>query len=142
MRYVSTRGQAPVRDFAGVLLAGLAEDGGLFVPESWPALSATEWRALRGLPYPDLSAHLLSLFIGDAVPDAALRAICRASYAGFGHPAVVPLIQLDTSLFVQELFHGPTLAFKDLALQVVGRLFDRVLAERDERVTIIGDRPV
>ncbi len=138
MRYISTRGQAPARDFAGVLLAGLAEDGGLFVPETWPALSAGEWRALRGRPYADLAAHLLGLFIGDAVPEPALRAICREAYAGFGHPAVVPLVQLDTALFVQELFHGPTLAFKDLALQVVARLFDRVLAERDERVTIIG----
>ena len=138
MRYVSTRGQASVRDFAGVLLAGLAEDGGLYVPETWPALSADEWRALRGLPYPALAARLLAPFIGDAVPAPALEAICRDAYAGFGHPAVVPLVQLDTGLFVQELFHGPTLAFKDLALQVVGRLFDRVLAERRERVTIIA----
>ncbi len=138
MRYVSTRGQAPVRDFAGVLLAGLAEDGGLYVPEAWPALSGDEWRALRGLPYAALAARLLAPFIGATVPASALEAICREAYASFGHPAVVPLIQLDTALFVQELFHGPTLAFKDLALQVVGRLFDRVLAERDERVTIIA----
>ena len=138
MRYISTRGQAPARDFAGVLLAGLAEDGGLYVPESWPALSAAEWRELRGLPYPALAARLLGPFVGEAVPEAALEAICRDAYAGFGHPAVVPLVQLDTSLFVQELFHGPTLAFKDLALQILGRLFERVLAERDERVTIIG----
>ncbi len=138
MRYISTRGQAPVRDFAGVLLAGLAEDGGLYVPESWPALSAAEWRGLRGLPYPALTARLLGPFVGDAVPESALEAICRDAYAGFEHPAVVPLVQLDTSLFVQELFHGPTLAFKDLALQVLGRLFERVLAERDARVTIIG----
>jgi threonine synthase len=138
MRYISTRGQAPVRDFAGVLLAGLAEDGGLYVPETWPTLSAEEWRGLRGLPYPALAARLLGPFVGDAVPQPALEAICRDAYAGFAHPAVVPLVQLDASLFVQELFHGPTLAFKDLALQVLGRLFDRVLAERDERVTIVG----
>ncbi|HEY5299755.1 MAG TPA: threonine synthase [Acetobacteraceae bacterium] len=138
MRYVSTRAQAPARDFAGVLLAGLAEDGGLYVPETWPTLSPDEWRALRGLPYPALAARLLAPFVGDAVPTDALEAICRDAYAGFDHPAVVPLVQLDTSLFVQELFHGPTLAFKDLALQVLGRLFDRVLAERDARITIVG----
>jgi len=138
MRYISTRGQAPVRDFAGVLLAGLAEDEGLYVPEAWPALSGDEWRALRGLPYPALAARLLAPFVGAAVPTSALEAICREAYAGFSHPAVVPLIQLDSTLFVQELFHGPTLAFKDLALQVVGRLFDRVLAERDEHVTIVA----
>ncbi|MEO9189017.1 MAG: threonine synthase [Acetobacteraceae bacterium] len=138
MRYVSTRGQAPVRDFAGVLLAGLAEDGGLYVPETWPTLSPAEWRALRGLPYPALAARLLSPFVGDVVPTDALEAICRDAYADFNHPAVVPLVQLETGLFVQELFHGPTLAFKDMALQVLGRLFDRVLAERDARITIVG----
>ena len=138
MRYVSTRAQAPVRDFAGVLLAGLAEDGGLYVPETWPTLSPAEWRGLRGLPYPALAARLLAPFVGDAVPADALEAICRDAYAGFDHPAVVPLVQLDTSLFVQELFHGPTLAFKDVPLQVLGRLFDRVLTERDARITIVG----
>ncbi|MEO8713598.1 MAG: threonine synthase, partial [Acetobacteraceae bacterium] len=138
MRYISTRGQAPVRDFAGVLLAGLAEDGGLYVPETWPVLSPAEWRALRGVPYPALAARLLSPFVGDAVPPDALEAICRDAYAGFTHPVIVPLVQMETGLFVQELFHGPTLAFKDLALQVLGRLFDRVLAERDARITIVG----
>ncbi len=138
MRYVSTRGQAPRRDFAGVLLAGLAEDGGLYVPETWPALSAEEWRRLRSLPYPALAARLLALFMGDAMPSAGVEAICEDAYAAFGHPAVVPLVQLETSLFVQELFHGPTLAFKDMAMQVLGRLFDRILAERAAQVTIIG----
>ena len=118
MRYVSTRGQAPVRDFAGVLLAGLAEDGGLYVPESWPRLSFADWRAMRGLPYPALAARIMQPFVGDAMPAEALAALCHDAYAGFGHPAVVPLQQLETSLFVQELFHGPTLAFKDMALQV------------------------
>jgi threonine synthase len=138
MRYISTRGQAPVRDFAGVLLAGLAEDGGLYVPESWPELSAANWRALRGLPYPELAVRLLQPFIGSAIPFATLQALCRDAYAGFGHPAVVPLIQLETNLWVQELFHGPTLAFKDLAMQLLGRLFAHVLAERGEHVTIVG----
>jgi threonine synthase len=138
MRYVSTRGQAPVRDFAGVLLAGLAEDGGLYMPESWPHFTAADWRALRGLPYPALAARVMQPFVGEAIPSTTLQALCRDTYAGFGHPAVVPLIQLETSLFVQELFHGPTLAFKDMALQLLGRLFDHVLTTRDARVTIVG----
>src|SRR5579863_2206055 len=138
MRYISTRGQAPVRDFAGVLLAGLAEDGGLYVPESWPHFAAADWRALRGLPYPELAAHVMQPFVGDALPFETLQSLCRGAYANFGHPAVVPLIQLETGLFVQELFHGPTLAFKDMALQLLGRLFDHVLTARDQRVTIVG----
>ena len=135
MRYVSTRGQAAPRDFEAVLLAGLAEDGGLFVPESWPTLSLAEWRALRGLPYPALAARILALFGAGALP---LEAMCRDAYAGFGHPAVVPLVQLDHRTFALELFHGPTLAFKDMALQLLGRMFDHVLAKRGERVTIVG----
>ncbi len=138
MRYVSTRGQAPARDFAGVLLAGLAEDGGLFVPETWPAWSHADLRALRGLPYAELAARVMQPFVGNAVPAATLAAMCRDAYAGFAHPAVAPLVQLDASLWSLELFHGPTLAFKDMAMQVLGRLFDHVLAERGERVTIVG----
>src|SRR6185437_1979138 len=138
MRYVSTRGQAPARDFAGVLLAGLAEDGGLFVPETWPHFSADQWRAMRGLPYPALAARVMQPFVGEAIGYETLLRICEDAYAGFDHPAIVPLIQLETGLFVQELFHGPTLAFKDMAMQVLGRLFDHVLTERDTRVTIVG----
>src|SRR5277367_265996 len=138
MRYVSTRGHAPVRDFSGALLAGLAEDGGLYVPESWPHFAPQDWRALRCLPYPELAARVMQPFVGDALPFATLEALCHDAYAGFGHPAVVPLVQLETGLFVQELFHGPTLAFKDMALQVLGRLFDHVLSARDQRVTIVG----
>jgi len=138
MRYISTRGQAPARDFADVLLAGLAEDGGLFMPETWPHFSPADWRAMRGLPYDRLVARIMQPFIGSSIPFAVLETICREAYAGFGHPAVVPLVQLETNLFTQELFHGPTLAFKDLALQVLGRLFDHVLSQRDARVTIVG----
>ena len=144
MRYISTRGQilagaaSEPRDFAGVLLAGLAEDGGLFVPETWPHLALSDWRALRGLPYPELAARVMQPFVGEAIPFATLQRLCREAYAGFGHPAVVPLVQLDTNLFVQELFHGPTLAFKDMAMQLLGRLFDHVLAEQGKRVTIVG----
>jgi threonine synthase len=138
MRYISTRGQAPARDFADVLLTGLAEDGGLFMPDSWPHFSPADWRAMRGLPYPELAARVMQPFVGTSIPFGTLQTICREAYAGFGHPAVVPLVQLDTGLFVQELFHGPTLAFKDMAMQVLGRLFDTVLTQRDRRVTIIG----
>jgi threonine synthase len=138
MQYISTRGQAPVRDFAGVLLAGLAEDGGLYVPQTWPELSPADWRALRGLPYAELAARVMQPFVGNAIPFATLQTICRDAYRGFGHPAVAPLIQLDSALWTQELFHGPTLAFKDMAMQVIGRLFDHVLTERDRRVTIVG----
>ncbi len=138
MRYVSTRGQAPEQDFAGVLLAGLASDGGLYMPESWPSFSAAELRALRGLPYPELTARVMAPFIGDAIKFADLQAMCRRAYAGFTHPATVPVVQLDTSLFALELFHGPTLAFKDLALQLAGHLFEHVLESRDARVRIVG----
>jgi threonine synthase len=127
-----------VRDFAGVLLAGLAEDGGLYVPESWPHFAPADWRAMRGLSYPALAARVVQAFVGDSIPSTTLQTLCHDAYAGFDHPAVVPLIQLETGLFVQELFHGPTLAFKDMALQLLGRLFDHVLTTRDARVTIVG----
>jgi threonine synthase len=138
MRYISTRGEASARDFEGVLLAGLAEDGGLFVPESWPVLTSAEWRALRGLPYPALAARIVALFTGGRPDEAALKALLAEAYAGFGHPAVCPLVQLDSRVFALELFHGPTLAFKDMAMQALGRLFDAALARRGERVTIVG----
>ena len=142
MRYISTRGGATAPDFSpdftGVLLAGLAEDGGLFMPAAWPQFSADDFRALRGLPYAELAARVMQPFVGAAIPFATLQKLCRDSYAGFGHPAVAPLVQLDTHLWTQELFHGPTLAFKDMAMQLLGRLFDHVLAAREETVTIVG----
>jgi threonine synthase len=138
MRYISTRGQAAERDFAGVLLAGLAEDGGLYVPATWPLFTPADWRAMRGLPYHALAARVIQPFVGEAISSTVLASLCRDAYARFDHPAVVPLIQLETNLFVQELFHGPTLSFKDMALQAVGRMFDHLLAERDARVTIVG----
>jgi threonine synthase len=130
MRYISTRGRAPARDFADVLLAGLAEDGGLFMPETWPHFSPSDWRSMRGLPYADLAARVMQPFVGESIPFEVLRTICREAYAGFGHLAIVPLVQLETGLFVQELFHGPT--------QVLSRMFDHVLRARDTRVTIVG----
>lgn len=138
MRYISTRGDAPPRDFEGVLLAGLAEDGGLFVPETWPVLTSAEWRKLRGLPYPQLAARILSLFTGGQPDEATLRPMLERAYASFSTPAVAPLVQIDHRTFALELFHGPTLAFKDMAMQALGPLFDHVLTRRGERVTIVG----
>ena len=138
MRYISTRGQAAELDFAGVLLAGLGTDGGLYMPQAWPRLSPDALRALRGLPYAELAARVLAPFTAGSIEFADLQAMCRRAYAGFSHKAVVPLVQLDTNIFALELFHGPTLAFKDLALQLVGHLFEHVLAARGERVRIVG----
>ncbi len=138
MRYVSTRGHAAELDFAGVLLAGLAEDGGLYVPTAWPVFSAPALRALRGLPYAELAARVIAPFVGESIPFRDLQAMCRRAYAQFDSKAVVPLVQLDSSLFALELFHGPTLAFKDLALQLAGHLFEYVLANQDKRVRIVG----
>ena len=138
MRYRSTRGEAPVLAFDDVLLAGLATDGGLYVPEQWPEISPAEQRRLAGLDYADLAFEVMQPFVGAAMPPETLRQLVRESYAGFAHPAVAPLKQLAPGQWLMELFHGPTLAFKDYALQLVGRLFDHVLAERGQRVTIVG----
>ncbi|MGY0708814.1 threonine synthase [Azospirillum argentinense] len=138
MKYVSTRGQAPVLGFEEVLLAGLARDGGLYVPESWPQFSADEIRAMRGLPYSEIAVRVMLPFLGGAIAEDDFRTIVKDAYASFDHAAVVPLVQLDQRTWVMELFHGPTLAFKDVALQLLGRLFDHVLAKRGERVTIVG----
>ncbi len=132
MRYVSTRGDAPELGFADVLLGGLATDGGLYVPDTWPALPTRR----PGMTYAERAAQVITPFVGDDVPE--LGRLCDEAYATFDHPAVVPLTQLDAEHFLMELFHGPTLAFKDVALQLVGRLFDTVLAERGTRVTIVG----
>ncbi len=132
MRYISTRGTAPELGFADVLLSGLASDGGLYVPTEWPALPATSD------DYSSTATSIMATYIGDDIPAEVLEAIVRDAYATFRHPEVAPLVQIEDDLWIQELFHGPTLAFKDLALQVVGRLFDHVLAERSDRVTIVG----
>ncbi|MCW0236372.1 MAG: threonine synthase [Ferrovibrio sp.] len=138
MRYVSTRGQAPDLDFEGVLLAGLASDGGLYVPQSWPQFSVTDWRAMRGLPYAEVAFRVIKPFIGGGIPDADLKQMIAEAYGTFGHKAVVPLRQSDANDWVLELFHGPTLAFKDVALQLLGRLFDWALARSGKRATIVG----
>jgi len=138
LRYISTRGRAPSLSFEEVLLAGLARDGGLYVPESWPQFSADEFRAMRGLPYPEIAARVMAPFLGGAIEPETFRRIVEDTYAGFDHSAVAPLVQLDGQLWLMELFHGPTIAFKDYALQLLGRLFDHVLARRGERITIVG----
>jgi threonine synthase len=124
--------------FDEVLLAGLASDGGLYVPESWPQISAAEMRRWRGLSYADLAVRVMAPFLGDAVPLPAFERMVRDAYGTFDHPAIVPMKQLGERLWSMELFHGPTLAFKDLALQLVGRLYDHVLASHNARVTIVG----
>ncbi len=138
MRYISTRGQAPALGFADVTLAGLATDGGLYVPESWPQVSATQMQEWRNLSYSDVATRLMLPFLGGEIREDHFAAMVRDSYATFRHPAVTPLVQLDSNLWLQELFHGPTLAFKDVALQLLGRLFDHILAQRGERITIVG----
>jgi threonine synthase len=138
MRYLSTRGDAPVLSFDEVLLAGLARDGGLYLPESWPQFSAEEIRGFAGKPYAEVAFAVLKPFVGGSIADADLKRILAETYAGFGHAAVAPLKQLDGRTWLMELFHGPTLAFKDYALQLLGRLFDHVLTQRGERVTVIG----
>ncbi len=134
MRYLSTRGAAPELDFADALLAGLAVDGGLYVPGAWPALPAVD----PGAPYAAAAAAIMQTYVGNDIPPAVLRRICDDAYATFRHAAVCPLVQLGDDEWLLELFHGPTLAFKDVALQVVGRLFDHVLGERGTRATVVG----
>ena len=138
MRYISTRGRAPALAFDDVLLTGLARDGGLYLPESWPRFSEDEIRALAGLSYAEVAYRVIRPFVGGTIEDETLRAMAEATYAGFHHAAVAPLKQLDSRVWLMELFHGPTLAFKDYALQLVGRLFDQVLAARGLTITIVG----
>jgi threonine synthase len=133
LRYVSTRGRAPALGFADALLAGLASDGGLYVPERWPALPPIA----PGQPYAVTAAGVVGAFAGGELDAATLERLCAEAYAAFRHPAVAPLAQLDADEWLLELFHGPTLAFKDLALQLVGRLFDHVLAARGQRITVL-----
>ncbi|MEN9504603.1 MAG: threonine synthase [Actinomycetota bacterium] len=134
MRYVSTRGAAPELGFADVLLAGLATDGGLYVPTEWPALAPTS----SSSTYAQRAAEVMAPFVAPDLDPATLLGLCTEAYATFRHEAVVPLVQIGHRHWVQELFHGPTLAFKDVALQLVGRMFDHVLARRGRRVTIVG----
>ena len=136
--YISTRGGAPALDFEGVLLAGLAADGGLYVPEQLPTFSREEIQAMRGLDYPSLAFEILKPFVEGSIEFSDLRRLIDEAYGSFRHDAIAPLVQVDHNQWVLELFHGPTLAFKDFALQLLGRLLDHVLERRQERVVIMG----
>ncbi len=138
MRYVSTRGEAPELGFEDVLLTGLARDGGLYVPAQWPKFSLEELAGLSGKPYADVAFAVMAKFTGSAVPAGDLKAMIADAYEGFGHKAVTPLKQLDADQWLLELFHGPTLAFKDVAMQFLARVMDWALARRKRRATIVG----
>ena len=143
MRYVSTRGDAPDLGFSDVLLAGLASDGGLYVPDRWPTLTHQngqdgQARRSTAATYAERAVEVMLPFVEPDIDEVTLSHLCSEAYANFRHPAVAPLVQIDHRQWVQELFHGPTLAFKDIALQLVGKLFDHVLAARGDRVTIVG----
>jgi threonine synthase len=136
VRYVSTRGEAPELAFTDAMLAGLARDGGLYVPETWPVFTQTQIAALAGRPYAEVAAEVIRPF-ADAGVAGSIPGIAREAYDSFRHPAVTPLAQLGANCFLLELFHGPTLAFKDVAMQLLARLMDRALEERGERTTIV-----
>ncbi|MEE4288528.1 MAG: threonine synthase, partial [Erythrobacter sp.] len=138
MQYISTRGSAPTLDFEGATLAGLASDGGLYLPARWPQFSTQEIADMRGLTYPQLAARVMQPFVEGSLTSDELATLCETVYGDFGHKAVTPLVQLDQTHWLLELFHGPTLAFKDVALQLLGHLFETFLERRDKRLTIVG----
>jgi len=138
VRYISTRGAAPTLGFADALLAGLARDGGLYLPLSLPQWRPDAIRALRGLPYAEAAVRIMTPFVGGDFGPAETEALTAAAYAGFRHAATAPIAQIDDNLFALELFHGPTLAFKDFAMQWLGQAMNRVLRQRGARATIIG----
>ncbi|WP_424932698.1 threonine synthase [Amaricoccus macauensis] len=138
MKYISTRGGAPTLGFEETMLTGLARDGGLYVPETWPTLTEEEITALAGLPYEEVAFRVMRPFVGEAFTDEEFRAILTRAYAGFGHVARCPLSQIGPNDWLLELFHGPTLAFKDVAMQLIGQLFEASLKRSGKRVTIVG----
>lgn len=138
MKYISTRGQAPALSFEDAMLSGLSTDGGLYVPESWPQMSADDIAALAGLTYEEAAFRVIKPFVGETFSDDELRGILARAYSSFRHPAKVPLVQTGANEFIAELHHGPTLAFKDVAMQLIGQMFEAVLTRRGERVTIVG----
>lgn len=138
MEYVSTRGDAPSLGFSDALLAGLARDGGLYVPREWPKMSKKEIRALRGKSYQEIAFEVLYRFTGGEIPADVFRSMIDDAYSTFRHPAVAPLIQTGPNSYILELFHGTTLAFKDVAMQLLGRLMDYTLTQRNQRATIVG----
>ena len=137
MRYISTRGEAPALGFVEATLAGLARDGGLYVPAAWPRLDADTIAGFAGRPYAEVAVEVIRPFVGGAIPECDLARMTREAYGRFRHPVVAPVMQFGASDFLLELFHGPTLAFKDLAMQLLGLLVDEALATRGERTTIV-----
>ncbi|MGH1459095.1 MAG: threonine synthase [Paracoccaceae bacterium] len=138
MKYISTRGSAPILSFEEAMLSGLARDGGLYLPESIPTLSHADIAALSGLPYEEVAFRIMRPFIGETFTDDEFAEIIAKAYAGFGHDARAPMVQLAENHFLLELFHGPTLAFKDFAMQLIGQLFQASLKRSGNRVTIVG----
>ena len=138
MKYVSTRGAAPVLSFEEAMLTGLARDGGLYVPETIPQMSVDDMRAMNGASYEEIAFRVMRPFVGDTFTDEEFRGCIRQAYAGFGHIARAPLVQLAPNHFLMELFHGPTLAFKDFAMQLIGQMFELALKRSGKRVTIVG----
>ena len=138
MRYISTRGQAPVLTFGEAMLTGLARDGGLYVPQGIPRFTREDIAAMAGQSYEEVAFRVMRPFTGDTFSDDELRGALSRAYAGFGHAARAPLVQLAPGHHLLELFHGPTLAFKDFAMQVIGQLFQIVLAREGKRITIVG----
>ena len=138
MKYISTRGQAPELTFEDAMLTGLARDGGLYVPETIPQLSTDVIKAMAGKSYEKIAFQVMRPFVGDTFSDDDFKGIIERAYKGFGHAARAPLVQLDHGHYLLELFHGPTLAFKDFAMQLIGQLFQTALSRRNERVTIVG----
>jgi threonine synthase len=138
MKYVSTRGQAPELNFEEAMLTGLARDGGLYVPKSWPQISPEEIAEFAGLRYEEVAFRVMKPFIGETFTDEEFHEILDRAYAGFDHEARCPIVQIGENDFLLELHHGPTLAFKDVAMQLIGQMFDAALKRRGERVTIVG----
>ncbi len=138
MNYISTRGDAPELGFEDVLLQGLAPDGGLYVPGNWPRFDAAEIASWQGLSYADLAVRVMAPFLGDKIPSDDLGAMVERAYNSFSHDAITPLVEMDGNMRLLELFHGPTLSFKDVAMQLLGQLFDHVLQKRGQRVTVVG----
>ena len=137
MRFISTRGQAPAVGFTDAVLGGLAPDGGLYVPQDWPTFSKAKIASFAGLSYAAVAAEVLGAFAGDEISPADMRAMCEEAYASFSHRAVVPMVQIGPQTFIAELFHGPTLAFKDVAMQILARLYDHLLGRQGRKQTIL-----
>jgi threonine synthase len=138
MHYVSTRGAAPELDFGAAMMTGLARDGGLYLPARVPQMAPAAIAALAGESYEEVAFRVMRPFLGDTFDDATFRDLIARAYAGFGHPARAPLRQIGANHFLLELFHGPTLAFKDFAMQIIGQMMQAVLARSGARITIVG----